>query len=168
MLELTKNTLAKDIHYAILKLLEMARERCWNDISDNCEFIISEIKNSNNANSFIERIERNERNNKKYSKSFDWMIKELEEMYANLYDINLQIYNASKNKTIIEVSYYPKSALILDYLEKVKANEPTLHCQLLTPPYVNSDKKKAYDINWHLGGFVHHWRIYWWNKKISL
>ena len=98
MLELTKNTLEKDIHNAILKLLEMAREFCWNDISDNCEFIISEIKNSVNTNAFIERIESNKLNNKKSPKSFDWMIKELEEMYTNLYDINLRIYKASKKQ----------------------------------------------------------------------
>jgi len=45
-LDMTSNTLQKEIEEANPKLLDAARELTWNKISENCMFILSEIKDS--------------------------------------------------------------------------------------------------------------------------
>ena len=140
-------------------LLEMARNSCWNHISDNTSYIISEIKNDP-RNFNIQRIENNKANRKKKPTTLENATADLKSIYDNLYDINLEIYKSGKHKTIVDIRYYPKSALESDYYEKVKNNAPMLHCKLGIPPYVN-DKSKKYDVNWQLGGIRHHWKSFW-------
>ena len=151
----TKNNLELNLKEATSTLLEMARNSCWNNISENTSYIISEIKNdSRNFN--IQRIKKNQVNRKKKPVSLEKITTELISIYQNLYDINLEIYKSQKNKTIVDIRYYPKSALESDYYEKVKNNEPMLHCKVRIPPYV-SDKSKKFDVNWELGGIRHEW-----------
>jgi len=71
----------------------------------------------------------------------------LQEPYENFYDINLHIYRATKNLTIIDIRYYPKSSLDKEYRQKVIPNEPMFHYKTATPPWL-SGKKIKFDINW--------------------
>lgn len=132
-------------------LLEMAKNSCWNKISDNTSCIISEIKND-----VPNRTERKKDNNKKKPKSLEKITAELKAFYENLYDINLYIYKSKKESTIIEIQYYPKSSLELEFYETVKSNEPMLHCKIRLPNYQKNDNKK-FDINWELGGIRYEW-----------
>ena len=101
----------------------MARNSCWNKISNNTSYIISEIVNDE-RNFFDKRIERKKANDKKKPKSLEQITTELKDIYENLYDINLYIYKSKKESTIIEIQYYPKSSLESDFYETVKENNP--------------------------------------------
>lgn len=129
----------------------MAKDYCWNEISDNCFFILSEIK-SNDKNFLEKRIERKKTNDRKSLKSFEQIVKELNEIYYSLYDVNFYVYKSEKLKTIIEIQYFLKSSLDKEFFEKVKTNEPMIHCKIANPNY-QEDSKEKFDINWEHGGF---------------
>jgi hypothetical protein len=155
----TKNNLELNLKEATSSLLEMAKTSCWNKISENTSYIISEIINDE-RNFFDKRIERKKANEKKKPKSLEQITTELKDIYENLYDINLYVYKSKKEITIIEIQYYPKSSLEADFYETVKSNEPMLHCKIGLPNYRKNDNEK-FDINWELGGIRHEWNSFW-------
>ncbi|WP_298903488.1 hypothetical protein [uncultured Psychroserpens sp.] len=154
MKTVTKNNLEQNLKEATSSLLEMARNSCWNKISDNTSYIISEIKNGE-----PNRTERKKANDKKIPKSLGKITTELKAFYENLYDINLHIYKSKKDKTIIEIQYYPKSSLESDFYETVKNNDPMLHCKIGLPNYRRNDTNK-FDVNWELGGIRYEWNSF--------
>src|SRR5690349_7251276 len=105
---MTKDTLHKEIEEAIPKLLDLGRELSWNKISENCKFILTEIKDSQ-ENFHVHRILRKKENDKKVPVTFSEIMPALQSLYDNLYDINLHIYRADKRLTIVDIRYYPKS-----------------------------------------------------------
>ncbi|MDY8135409.1 hypothetical protein [Aquimarina sp. 2201CG5-10] len=141
-----KENLEQNLKEATSSLLEMARNSCWNKISGNTNYLISEIKN-NQLNVFDKRIERKKENEKKITKSLEQISTELKTIYENLYDINLYIYKSEKENTVIEIQYYLKSSLEYDFYQTVKNNEPMLHCKIPIPPGFDN-KKNKFDINW--------------------
>jgi hypothetical protein len=151
----TKNNLELNLKEATSSLLEMARNSCWNKISDNTSYIISEIINDE-RNFFDKRIERKKANERKKAKSLEQITADLKDIYENLYDINLYIYKSEKESTIIEIQYYPKSSLESDFYETVKENNPMLHCKVGLPHYRKNETEK-FDVNWELGGILHEW-----------
>ena len=162
-----KETLEQDIKNATNQLLELARESCWNIVSSNCLYFLTEIEDFKGKD-FIElRVERKKINQKKTPKSIDQITSDLENLYSNLYDINLHVYHALKGRTIIEIRYYPKSSLDKDFLQKVKDSEPMLHYKIPIPPYAY-DSKEQFDINWELGGLRHFWKMMWWKRKAKM
>ncbi|KAA1240774.1 hypothetical protein [Aquimarina sp. RZ0] len=154
MKKVTKSNLEQNLKEATSTLLEMARNSCWNKISDNTSYIISEIKNDKQN-----RTERKKINDKKKPKSLEKITAELKVFYEDLYDINLYIYKSEKENTIIEIQYYPKSLLESDYYETVKSNQPMLHSKIGLPNYRKNDTDK-FDINWELGGIRHEWNSF--------
>ncbi|GAA0733951.1 hypothetical protein [Aquimarina litoralis] len=143
-----RENLEQNLKEATSSLLEMAKNSCWNKISDNTRYLISEIKNDE-LNALDKRKDRKRKNDKKISKSLEQISSELRDIYENLYDINLYIYKSEKDNTIIEIQYYPKSSLESEFYETVKNNEPMLHCKIAIPPGYN-DKKEKFDVNWEL------------------
>jgi len=166
---MTKETFEQDIKNMVSSLLEMARASCWNNISDNCVYIISEIKDSN-EDSNQQRVERNKINKKKIPQSFEMMIKQMKSIYPTLYDVIFFVYKSEKHRTIIDVRYYSKTNFEKEYFEKVKDNAPMLHSKVTIPPYISTfdnDKQKKFDINWELGGIRHQWKMFWWGRKMK-
>lgn len=159
MKNITKNTLEQNLREATSTLLEMARRSCWNTISENTGFIVSEIKNDS-RNFKIQRIEKNKANRRKKPVTLEKATAQLKSMYENLYDIQLHIYKSQKDNTIVDIRYYPKSELESDFYEKIKNNHPMLHCKVGVPFYA-SDTSKKYDVNWELGGIRHQWHSFW-------
>lgn len=157
-MKITKNNLELNLKEATSTLLEMARNSCWNYISQNTSYIISEIKNDS-RNFKIQRIEKNKVNRKKKPVSLQKVTSELKSIYEDLYDINLVIYKSQKDKTIVDIRYYLKSSLETNYYETVKNNEPMLHCKVGIPQYAHG-KSKKYDVNWELGGIRHKWNLF--------
>lgn len=162
--KMTKENLRNDIANATEKLLDMARDHSWNTISNNCLYIISEIKYSNEKNLFEQRKTRKKVNRNKKPQPLQLVASELESIYEKLYDVNLYAFQSTSKQTVVEVQYCLKSSLDTDYLEKVKDNEPMLHCKVAIPPYLNDNKSK-FDINWELGGLRHEWNTYWWRIR---
>lgn len=140
------------------KLIELARNSCWNDFSNSYAYIISEIV-KDDKDFFEKRIERKKRNSKKRLLSIEQAREELDTIYQNLYDVNFFVFKAIKSKTIIEIQYYPKSSLAKDYYEKVKDNEPMLHCKVSTPFYLKREGDK-FDVNWELLGLRYNWNVF--------
>jgi len=161
---MNKENLHNDLKEAIENLLGMARNHSWNAVSDNCLYIISEIKDSTGKNFFEQRKIRKKLNRNKEPKPLQVIVSELESIYENLYDVNLYVYKSTTRLTVVEIQFYLKTSLDKDYFQKVKNNEPMLHCKVAIPPYSNDDKSK-FDINWELDGLRHKWRMYWWRKR---
>ena len=158
-----KESIYKDISDAVQSLLKLARDSSYNYISDNCKFIISEIKHSD-KNFFEQNKIRKTVNDKKTPKPLIDIIGELETLYANLYDVNLYVYKANKYSTIIEIQYFPRSSLEIEYQKTSAKKETMLHCKVAIPAYA-SDTKEKFDINWQLGTINHKWKMFWWQRK---
>ena len=158
-----KETINLELSDAVQSLLQLARNLSYTKISDNCSFIISEIKSSN-KNVFEQTKNRKSINDKKIPKSFIEIVSEVEAIYTNLFDVNLYIYKAKKKETIIEIQYFPRTSLDLDY-QKITADQETmLHCKVSLPNYASNSNQK-FDINWEHGPLNHLWREFWWRQK---
>ena len=154
----------KDISEAVKSLLKIARDSSFNDISDNCFYIISEIKHSD-KNFFEQTKIRKADNDKKTPKSFADIIADLEKLYPNLYDVNLYVYKANKDSTIIEIQYFPRSSLDAEYQKTSATQETMLHCKVSIPSYASTTKEK-FDINWEHGTLNHLWKMFWWRRYL--
>jgi hypothetical protein len=162
---MTKHTLEKEIEEAVPKLLGMARELSLNKISNNCKFILSEIKDSQEK-FHVQSVFRKMENDKKVPRTLAELMPTLQSLYDDLYDINLHIYRATKSMTIIDFRYYPKSSLDQDYSQRVLNNPPMLHCKVAQPPWL-TDKKEKFDINWEHKQWLINWELFWTRRKIK-
>ena len=159
MATIAQDNIKESIEEASYRLLDMARELSWNNISTNVKFIISEIKDSN-ENFFKQRQLIKKENDKKKAISLQELIPAILDIYEDLYDINLHVYRSTKELTIIDFRYYLKSSLNEDYKLEVMGNSPMLHCKISMPPWL-SDKKKKFDINWEHNTGWNKWRLFW-------
>ena len=162
---MTSNTLQKEIEEAFPKLLDVARELTWNKISDNCKFILTEIKDSR-ENFHVQRQLRKKENDKQVPMTLTELMPTLQNLYDNLYDINLHIYRANRHLTIIDIRYYPKSSLDQEYRQTVLNNSPMLHCRIAQPPWL-TDKKEKFDINWKHKQWLINWKVFWARRKLK-
>ena len=162
---LKKENLYQDIADAVGTLLNMARDASFNTISDNCSFILSEIKYSEGGSTAWRWLCKAEKKRKKTMPLAD-IIPQLEALYPNLYDVNLLIYKAYKNATVIVIQYYPLSALDINYQQLVATQTPMLHCKVPIPAYASETHEK-FDINWEHGSFLHRWKMFWWHRKMA-
>ncbi len=160
-----KESIEKELLEMVKKLLGLARDLTWNSISDNCLYIISEIKHSD-KNFFEQFKTRVNENNKKKPKTLTEVVAVIENLYSNLYDLNLYVYKANKNFTLIEIRYSPRSSLDKDYRKIVETKETMLHCKVDTPAYYTETKEK-FDIHWQFGTLNHKWKMFWWQQKFN-
>ena len=163
---MTALTLQDNIKQAVSRLLEMAREMTHNEISNNYKFILTGIKSSRH-NAHVERKLNKIENDKKSPVRLEEMMPTLQSLYENLYDINLHIYRATKELTVIDIRYYPKSSLDEDYRQKVQNNPPMLHCKIAIPFWL-SDKKGKFDINWEHHERTNDLRLFWARFKMNI
>lgn len=162
---MSKENLEQDLVGAIDGLLKMAQDSTYKIISDNCKFILAEIKDED-GNFDLRRRLRKERNDKKIPQAFEQLLPQLIDLYANFYDINLHVYKALKAETIVEIAYYPKSSLDDEFRKEVIESAPMLHCKVAVPSYA-SDGQNKFDINWEHEPLHHKWKMYWWRRKIN-
>ncbi len=158
-----KESLYTELSEAVQSLLKLARESSYNNISDNCFFIILETKHDY-INSFERNILRKIENKRKKAKTLLKITDELEFLYPNIYDVHLYIYKAKKNSTIIEIEYSPRSSSISDNNKDIQPQEPRIYCQVPIPIY-SYYKKDKFDINWQLNTVNHKWRMFLWKLK---
>ncbi|MFH6992428.1 hypothetical protein [Flavobacterium sp. FlaQc-48] len=159
-----EKNIEEEIENLTIRLLDLVNLNCWNAISRNLMFILSNISEAEGENFFIQRSNRNKLNKKKIPKSFKEVTISLKEIYDLIYDVNLHVYKSEKHRTIIEISYFLKSELPPDYIKTIVNNPPMLHCKIALPPYLNN-KKNKFDVNWELGGIRYNWNIFWWKKR---
>lgn len=152
---MSKENLKENIEICIVNLKRLAQIHCWNKISPNLAFIISDFNEFERSNFFEQRKVRNKINKSKPILSLDAVIEILNKEYKDLYDINLYIFKASKKETIIEIQYYRKSNFKPVYFEFVKNEKTMFHSKISKPYYVKNNNK--FDINWELGGVRYLW-----------
>jgi hypothetical protein len=152
-----KESLFTDLTNTKNSLLQMARNVSYNSISDNCLFILSEIPNVLH-DAEIQRKIRVKENRVKKPVELIKLIPDLEILYPTLHDINLLIYKAEKNLTIIDIRYFSRNSLELDYRKTVEGSPSMLHSKVAFPPYYNDGEK--IDINWETGNLKHRWNMF--------
>jgi hypothetical protein len=138
--------LIKEIEIGLPKLFDLARQMTVNSISNNCLFILSEIK-TDYQNIFEEIKARNKENKYKQAVFLSELEPNLNEIIEDLYDLNIYIYKAEKDKTIIELRYFLKSNLDQNFRSLIQDNLPMIHFKVENPPSINY-KKEKFDINW--------------------
>ncbi|UOE47644.1 hypothetical protein MTO98_24850 [Mucilaginibacter sp. SMC90] len=163
---ITKATLYDHLAGATVSLLEIARKLSWNKITDNCLYITSEIENSTQGFCDLHKL-RKQNNDQKMLRSLADVMPQLLSLYDNLHDINLYIYRAERNVTIIEIAYYLKTSLDAMYRETIITDPPMLHCKVPIPNYraLKEDRDKKFDINWQLNPLNHRLRVFWMRLK---
>jgi hypothetical protein len=115
--------------------------------------------------SCAKRVDK-KRKRQKSSVAFSEIMPLLQNLYDNLYDINVHIYRADKHLTVVDIRYYPKSSLDLDYRQKVVHNPPMLHCKVAQPPWL-TDKNEKFDINWEHKQWLIKWKLFWMGQKLK-
>ncbi len=156
---MTLHILQKQIEESVPKLLDIARGLTWNKFSDNCKFIVTEIKNSEKS-SHIQRQLRKKENDLKTPAPLQELMPTLQHLYENLFDINLYIYRAEKKLTVIDIRYYSKSSLEPSYKQQVMHEQPMFHCKISMPPWLGN-KKDKFDINWEHNEWRIKWKMFW-------
>lgn len=152
---MNKEYLKEKIESCIGNLQRLAKINCWNEISFNYVFIVSDFNEFEGSNFFEQRKARNKVNKFKTALSLDSVIEILNKESHDFYDVNLYIFKASKKETIIEIQYYRKSNLEPNYFEIVKNEKPMFHSKISLPSYFLEGRK--FDVNWELGGIRHSW-----------
>jgi len=159
-----KKNIEEEIKKLTAQLLELVNLYCWNDISNNFMFILSDISEVKGENFFIQNQNKNKLNKNKTPKTFKEAVAELNEFYDLIYDVNLYVYKAEKDQTIIDIRYFLKTNLDSDFLKTVCNNPPMLHCKITKPPYLKN-KNDKFDVNWELGGIRHKWNMLCWKTN---
>jgi hypothetical protein len=162
---MTSDSLQQEIQEAITELLNMARGMSRNKISNNCKFILTEIKDSNRSFN-DQRMLLKKENDKKTPLPFQQVILILQTLYKNLYDINLYIYKSSKDLTVIDIRYYQKSSLDKDYRQKVTDNPPMIHSKVAIPAWL-LNKNEKFDINWERKIWLIRWKLFCVRHKLQ-
>ncbi|MCT2409375.1 hypothetical protein NZD88_17635 [Chryseobacterium antibioticum] len=156
-------SLEENIQIIAVKLIKLAEDQCWNKISHHLTFIVSDF-NEFGENFHERRKLRNKVNRYKTPLPLDKAIKMLKNEYHDLYDINLYIYKALQNETIIEIQYFRKSNMESAYYEKIKNDTPMLHAKIAYPHYAWNEGK--FDVNWESKeGLRHYWKSFLYEFK---
>ncbi|NML71736.1 hypothetical protein HHL23_18315 [Chryseobacterium sp. RP-3-3] len=150
-------SLEENIQIIAVKLIKLAEDQCWNKISHHLTFIVSDF-NEFGGNFHERRKLRNKVNRCKTPLPLDKAIKMLKNEYHDLYDINLYIYKALQNETVIEIQYFRKLNMESAYYEKIRHDPPMLHAKITHPRYALGGDK--FDINWESDGWL---RSYWYS-----
>lgn len=163
---ITPNTFQRELETAVPQLLDLARRVTWNAISNNCKFILSEIKYSD-TNFSEQRETMIKENEKKIPVLLEELMPTLQKNYNNFYDINLYIYKSTKKMTVIDIRYYPKSSLDDEYGQTIINNPPMLHCKVPTPPWRVNEQEK-FNINWEHNTLMNNWKMFWARQKLKI
>jgi len=159
---MAQETIEQNLRELTNALIKDARHLSWNEISDNCIYLLSEIEKDFEGTFFEERKRRLKQNRMKTPIPFEEAVKELGNIYGDLYDINLFIYHTLKSKTIIDIRYYPRKHVEHPQLNVSKVNIPMWHAKIQQPIYASKGK---FDINWEHGGIRNQWNYFWWRVK---
>jgi hypothetical protein len=151
---------------AVPQLLKMGRTLTWNDISNHCLFILSEITNEPTDAHQRRRIMKR-LNDAKQPLPLADLAPALHQLHGNLHDINLYIYSATSEVTIVDVRYYPRSSLAPAYRTQVAELPPMLHMKVATPPWLAlAEPLPRFDINWERQ-VTWTWLRTWWFRHMS-
>lgn len=132
-------------------LLTEVRSKCFNDISDNVVFVLSDLSESIQMKTiFQNQVERIKRNEKKIPKKFNEILPDVEKLYhKKIYGIHLSIYESTISHTIIDIEYLLVDGLETNHQENTPIEPPKIYYKLEESPYTIKGRTK-FDVNWHL------------------
>ena len=153
---------------AVPQLLKLARSLARNRISDNCLFILSEITDEPTDAHQRRRLTKR-LNEAKHPVPLADLAPALHQLHSNFHDINLFIYRAATEITIVDVRYYPRSSLSPTYQAQVAHQPPMLHVKVATPPWVAlAQPQLKFDINWERHVTWTWWRTWWFRHTFRI
>ncbi len=156
------------IKEAIPQLLKLGRTLAWNTIPDHCLFILSEITDEP-ANAHQRRRVTKRLNDAKQPRPLADLAPALHQLHDNLHDINLYIYRATREVTVVDIRYYPRSSLAPAYRAQVAALPPMLHLKVATPPWLTQAQPlPKFSINWERQILWTQLRTWWFRKVYFL
>jgi hypothetical protein len=164
---MSKEMVEKQISDSINNLKKLVEIYCWNQLSLNYSFILSDSNDFKRKNFLKLRKSKIKINNQKVPQNLSEVTEILKAKYYDLYDVVFYIFKAKNFETIIEIEYYRKSNFDAEYFEKIKTNPPMFHSKIPMPRYGKNGKK--IDINWHFGGLRHQFNTFIYdfqNRKI--
>lgn len=139
-------SLEENIKITTVSLLKLVEKNCWNKVSNNCLYILTDINELKYSDFYELRKLKQKNNSKKIPQNFNLVVKTLNEYFDDLYDVVLYVFKAESSKTIIEIEYLKKSDLDPKHYQKIKDYSPMFHAKIITPPHQNQLEK--FDINW--------------------
>lgn len=164
---MTTETLSVTLTHTTASLLKMAREMTWNTISDDVRYV---IRITNDVSEEGNVLEQNRMRKRILDAAPELSIEQaatfLLEQYPNLYCIDLYIFMAFRNRTIVEIQLLEKSRLGEAYRLTVSDKPPEWHAKVLIPPY-RGEAHEKFDINWPVGSWEHRWKMFWWKRKMK-
>lgn len=161
---MSKQAFENDLKKSLADLLKLVEKFCWNKISQNCLYIVSDYNEFDSSDHKDYRKIRKTINNKKAPQDLQLAVKELYKKYNDLYDITLYAFKVKRNLTIIEIQYFRKSNLDQEYFKTIKDNPPMFHTKISRPIYIG-DQDIKFDVNWesmnirhNLNLLIHRWK----------
>ena len=150
------NSFYAELNRTVPLLLNMARDLTVNHISDNFEFILSEISDMP-VDAHERRKVIKQQNEDKRPVPLSALMPALCQLYPNLHDVNLFIYHATRNRTIIDIRYYPRTSPTEAYRQ-----------QVATPPWLSlATKTRKFDINWERRIGRAKWKMFWFRHGLT-
>lgn len=158
---ITKDNFIEQLIKATEDLLNMAREMTWNKISDNCFYILFDKDKNDEKRFSVEKRSAKSKSDKGTPQRLIDVAPVFLDLYPSFYEVDLQIYKASKKETIIEIWYRLKNSSDPGYKTTVEDNAPMLHCKVQIPFYIDFDKRKKFDINWKNNSLSYKLNSFW-------
>lgn len=121
--------LEEKIRSTAISLLDLAEKQCWNKVSKNCHYILTDINALEYSNFHMLRKLKYKANSKKNPQDLNSILKVLYEYDNDLYDVVLYVFKAKKNQTIIEIEYLKKSDLDPEYDQEIKDYPTMFHAK---------------------------------------
>ena len=135
------------------KLIQLVKDACINELSANHVFVLRMINGDNNESLIEQRRTRIIENEMSNHLSLAEVSERIAEIIHDVYDLNLFIHKAEKERTVFEVGYVLKSSFDTDYQSQVKEISPMFHAKLRLPPNLSEGQK--FDVNWEFEGLFH-------------
>ncbi len=153
------------LHNATIGLLGLAEKLCWNKISPNCVYYLSEDPNDGSDIALDSRVLKKSPKEKLKLQTLDEIMPVLTDLYPDIYDIKLFIRQAYRHYTVIDVRYIKWDC---DYALRNSNGEPLpfIDASIIMPPFYEEGKKT--DVNWQYDTLKHRVELFWWRMKFGL
>jgi hypothetical protein len=157
MAKITFESLQNDLVSSTTSLLDLARNTCHSTINDQCLYILSEV-NYDADNFHIAREIKKATNDKKKPQKLETIMPMLQDIFHDLHFIDLYIYHAKKECTIIEIEYGLISKNDFAQKDAASSQYPFLHSKISIPFWI-STKEEKFDVNWQHKSWLIRWKI---------
>jgi hypothetical protein len=154
---MTFESIQDDIISSTISLLDLARKTCHSTINDHCLYILSEV-NHDADNFHIARKIKKDTNDKKKSQKLETILPMLQDIFHDLHFIDLYIYHAKKECTIIEIEYGLISKNNFAQKDADGFNYPYLHGKINILFWIFT-KEEKFDINWQHKAWLIRWEV---------